>query len=67
MVSNLDLYGREDVPLVPATVANFRIILLKERLAMLTSVHFMEQDIHLINKVTEAIEFWSHLRDGETL
>jgi len=67
MISNIELYGREDVPLVPATVANFRIILLKERLEVLLTVHFMEQDIHLINKVTEAISFWTALRDGETL
>ncbi len=67
MISNLQLYGRADVPKVPATVANFRISLLKERLEVLMSVPFMEQDTSLINEVLKAIDFWKALRDGETI
>ncbi len=65
MLSNLELYGREDIPKVPETVCNFRILLLKENLAKLTSVHFMEQDNNSINVVKKAIEHWEQLRDGE--
>jgi len=65
MISNLELYGREDVPKVPETVCNFRIKLLKERLEMLVSVHYMEQNNDLINKVQKAITFWTKLRNGE--
>lgn len=67
MTSNLELYGREDIPRVPAHVANFRIKLLKERLEELTSVHWMQQNTSLIKKVLEAVEFWTKLRDGETI
>ena len=65
MTTNLELYGRSDVPRVPEHVCNFRLGLLKERLEELLSVHFMEQDISLINKVQKAQTFWTKLRDGE--
>ena len=65
MTTNLELYGREDVPRVPEHVCNFRLRLLKERLAELMSVHWMEHDTNLINKVQKAIVFWTKLRDGE--
>ncbi len=67
MTTNLELYGREDVPNIPAHVADFRIALLKERLKELTSIHWMEQNTNLIDKVNKAIEFWTKLRDGETI
>lgn len=67
MTSNLELYGRKDVPNVPAHVTDLRIGLLKERLKELTSVYWMEQNNNLIDKVCRAIEFWTKLRDGETI
>ena len=65
MISNLELYGREDVPKVPDTVSDFRIKLLKERLAELVAVHYMEQNNDLIGKVQKAIAFWTKLKNGE--
>ena len=67
MITNLELYGTEDVPLVPAKVANRRINLLKERLKVLCSVHYMEQDNNLINRALEGVTFWTKLRDGDTI
>ena len=67
MTSNMELYGREDIPNVPAHVANFRIQILKERNKKLLSVHYTKWDAHLISKITKAIAFWTKLRDGETL
>ncbi len=67
MISNMELYGTNDVPKVPEKVCNERIGLLKERLEVLVSVHFMEQNNDLINKVQEGITFWTKLRDGEEL
>jgi hypothetical protein len=67
MLTNLELYGREDVPRIPETVANLRLALLEERLEVLLSVHFMEQDNTLINEVMKAKAFWTALRDGETI
>ncbi len=65
MITNLELYGREDVPRVPEHVCNFRLQLLEENLKRLTSVHYMEQDNDLINNVIKAQTFWRKLRDGE--
>ena len=65
MISNLDLYGREDVPKVPKHVCDFRLQLLEERLKELMAVHWMEQDINLINQVQKAQTFWRKLRNGE--
>ena len=64
MTTNMELYGREDIPNIPAHVADFRIQLLKERLDVLTSVHWMEQDTHLVNKVNKAILFWKRLKEA---
>ncbi len=65
MITNLELYGREDVPPIPEHVANFRIALLKENLKKLTSVHWTAQDNSVINNIIKAIGFWERLRDGE--
>ncbi len=67
MTTNMELYGREDIPPIPAHVADFRIAILKERLEELTKPHWMEQNTHLINKVLKAIEFWTQLKNGETI
>jgi len=64
MISDLELYGKE-MPTIPKEVTNPRIDQLKERLEELVSVHYMEQDNHLINITQKAIVFWRKLRDGE--
>ena len=61
MITNLELYGTDDVPRVPHSVTNPRISLLKERLAELLAVHYMEQDNNTIRKVEEGIVFWTKL------
>jgi len=65
MLTNLELYGTEDVPKVPRGVCDKRIGLLRNRLGDLLSVHFMSHDNNSINEVQKAIKFWQQLRDGE--
>jgi len=65
MITNMELYGREDIPKVPEHVCNFRLRLLKERLKALVSIHYMEWDNDTINKVQKAITFWEKMREGE--
>ena len=65
MLTNMDLYGTDDVPLVPAEVCDPRIKLLQERLKKLMEVHWMERDNHLVDQVVAGITFWKRLRDGE--
>jgi len=67
MLTNKELYGTEDVPLVPKEVCNTRLELLKERMAELLSVNYMWQDNSTINEVEKAIKFWTTLRDGESI
>lgn len=65
MTSNLELYGREDVPKIPSHVCNFRIQILKERMRVLFNVHYSEWEHEKINNVYKAISFWEKMRDGE--
>jgi len=65
MLTNKELYGTEDVPLVPKEVCNTRLELLKERMAELLSVHYLVQDNSTINEVEKAIKFWTTLRDTQ--
>ena len=67
MISNLKLYGTNDVPRVPKFVANTRLRLLNERLGNLMKVGFMQRDNHTINKILEAQKHWTRLRDGENI
>ena len=67
MISNMELYGTEDIPLVPKEVCNGRLDLLLIHLKKLMSVHYMDQDTYTINKILEAQNFWKKLRDGETI
>ena len=65
MLSNLELYGTNDVPKVDKKTCNIRLYLLKEHMKKLLSVHFMEQDNNTINEVTKAINHWKRLKNGE--
>jgi len=67
MISNMELYGTNDVPRVPAAICNERLELLETRLEALTSVHFMYHNNNLINRVLKAKRHWTKLRDGETV
>ena len=64
MLSNLELYGTEDVPLVPKETCDRRLELLKIHMRKLLSVHYMNQDNQTMNEVDHAIKHWTQLRDG---
>ncbi len=64
MLTNLELYGR-DMPPVSATVCNFRIEVLKERLEELMSAHYMNRDNNTIAIVVKGINFWTKLKNGD--
>ena len=65
MITNLELYGTEDVPKVDEKTCNRRIELLNERLKEESSKHYMIQNNNLLNTLTKAIKHWRQLRDGE--
>ena len=65
MLTNLELYGTNDVPPVPKDVCNVRIDLLKEKLLEEGKVHYMNQDNNKLNTLIKGIDFWTKLRDGE--
>jgi hypothetical protein len=65
MLTNLELYGTEDVPPVPKEVANERIILLKENLIKQLKLPTEEQSSHTQTKIVEGIKFWRKLSDQE--
>jgi len=67
MRTNRELYGTDDVPVIPKEVANERLELLKSNLSGLLEVHYMHQDNDLINAVQRAIKHWERLRDGEEI
>jgi hypothetical protein len=65
MITNLELYGTEDVPPVPKAVANERITLLRLHLEKLRALPFEHQQNYTEVKVIEAIAFWKKLSDQE--
>jgi len=65
MLTNLKLYGTEDVPKIPKEIVDVRLELLNKHLDKLLSVHFMEQDNNTISEVLKAKAHWAKLRDGE--
>jgi len=65
MITNLELYGTEDVPKVDEKTCNRRIELLNKRLKEESSKHYMIQNNNLLNTLTKAIRHWHKLRDGE--
>lgn len=56
--SNLELYGTEDVPVIPADIIMRRIELLDDRLHDLYEVPYMQRDMKTIHKVEKAVKFW---------
>jgi len=65
MLTNLELYGTEDVPSVPAEICNERLRLLEIHMRTLLDVHYMKQDNQTMNSIIKAQKFWTQLKDGE--
>lgn len=64
-MTNLELYGTEDVPPIPADICNERIRMLDERLFDELAKPVYTQDGFLIKKIGDSIRFWKKMRDGE--
>jgi hypothetical protein len=61
----MQLYGTDNVPRVPAEVANPRIEMLKERIAYLRTQPYSEINNYTVNEALKGIKHWTRLRDGE--
>lgn len=62
MISNLELYGTDNVPRINKNDCNKRIELLKAHKA---EVYDKPDSNYTLLKIEEAIKFWSRMRDGE--
>lgn len=67
MITNLELYGTNNIPKIPESVANQRITLLKARLEMLCHDDKIKNRIYLIMMVKSSMQFWEQLKSGEGL
>lgn len=65
MTSNLELYGTEDVPPIPAKVADDRIELLNKHLKALLAMPYKVRPN--ITPISNAIDFWEKLKQGKVL
>ncbi len=65
MTTNLELYGIEDVPRVPAEHCNTRLYLLNKRLGEVLAKGTLGKDNYTISQILKAQKFWKSLRDGE--
>jgi len=65
MITNLELYGTDNVPPVPKEVADKRIEMLKANLATDVRKHYSEQDNHIQSEILKAIRFWQRLSNQE--
>ena len=65
MLTNLELYGTDNVPPVPKKVANDRIALLQMHLKVETDKPPLEQKNYTQVKIIEAIRFWRKLSNQE--
>lgn len=61
----MQLYGTNNVPRVPAEVANPRIELLRKRIELLHKLPYTELGNYTISEAIKGIRHWSRLRDGE--
>ena len=64
-MTNLELYGTYDVPLIPREVSESRILLLKKHLDKIMEDSFMDRDSYKVSKILQAIEFWRKMSEGE--
>ena len=60
-MTNLYLYGIEDVPEIPQDVIDARIAILNKRLRQVQDVNYKTRDLELRNKLINAINFWEHI------
>ena len=65
MLTNLELYGTENVPPVPKKVADDRIALLQRHLKGGMDKQPLEQKSYTQFKIIEAIRFWRKLSNQE--
>ena len=65
MLSNLELYGTEDVPPVPKFVADERIEILEHHLEEQLALPFQEQNNFTQTKILVAIRFWKKMSNQE--
>ena len=65
-MTNTYLYGTaEDIPQIPTDIINVRIKLLNKHLTTLLNEHYTVRDTVRINKVLNAIKFWSTINDKD--
>jgi len=62
MISNLELYGTDDVPKINKEDCNKRIKLLNKHKS---EIYNKPDSNYTLVKIEEAIKFWSRMRDGE--
>ena len=67
MITNLELYGTEDVPKIPAGICNERIALLEDNLDNCIQKPLGEQSSYKEVVIIKAIKFWKSMRDGEDI
>jgi len=65
MLTNMQLYGTDNVPRVAKEVCNVRLRLLHKRLSEVVHDETIESNNHVITQIIKAQNFWKSLRDGE--
>ena len=65
MLTNLELYGRDDVPPVPKNIADERIEMLRENLKIQLEMPLKKQSSYLQTRILEGIKFWQKLSNQE--
>lgn len=62
MLTNIQLYGTEDVPPINKEDCNRRIAMLKAHRAM---IYDKAEANYILVKIDEAIKFWTRMKHGE--
>ncbi len=65
MRTNLEVFGTNEVTPIPPELIEERLMLLKRKMAELTLVHYMNQDIQAINQCRKDMDFWIAIKEGE--
>ena len=63
--TNKEVFGTSEVTPIPKALIKERLMLLDKRMAELTLVHFLNQDIASINQCTKDIDYWKDMRERE--
>ena len=64
MVTNMWLYGTEDVPSIPEDVVAERLELLQHQLFLLNNEDYNLRDLEKRNAVIKAISFWENINEN---